>query len=72
MLLALLFAVVMDKVTENAKKGWMKQIFYVDDLVLIEETMEEMRENFDKWRNRLNFGKTKVMVNGMEGTSVTQ
>ena len=42
-LLPLLFAMVMDEVTENAKKGWMKQILYADDLALIRETMEELR-----------------------------
>ena len=37
------------------------------------ETMEELRENFDEWREafeskgmRVNFGKTKLMVSGME------
>ena len=46
----LLFAMVIDEVTENARKGWMKQILYADDLVLMGETMEELRENFDEWR----------------------
>ena len=31
----LLFAMVIDELTENARKGWMKQILYADDLVLI-------------------------------------
>ena len=30
----LLFAMVIDEVTENTRKGWMKQIPYADDLVL--------------------------------------
>ena len=46
----LLFAMVIDKVTENARKRWMKQILYADKLVLMEETMKELRENFDEWR----------------------
>ena len=69
----LLFAMVIDEVTENARKGRMKQILYADDLVLMGETMEELRENFDKWREafeskgmRVNLGKTKLMVSGME------
>ena len=41
---------VIDEVTENLRKGWMKQILYADDLALTEETMEELRENFDEWR----------------------
>ena len=69
----LLFAMVIDEVTENAKKGWIKQILYADDLVLMRETMEELRENFDEWREafeskgmRVNLGKAKLMVSGME------
>ena len=69
----LLFAMVIDEVTENARKGWKKQILYADDLVLMGETMEELRENFDEWREafeskgmRVNLGKTKLMVSGME------
>ena len=67
------FAMVIDEVTENARKGWMKQILYADDLVLMEETMEELRHNFDEWRAvlkskemRVNLGKAKLMVSGME------
>ena len=44
----LLFAKVIDEVTENARKGRMKQILYADDLVL--ETTEELGENFHEWR----------------------
>ena len=69
----LLFAMVIDVVTENARKGWMKQILYADDLVLKGETMEELRKNFDEWREafesqgmRVNLEKTKLMVSGME------
>ena len=69
----LLFAMVIDEVTENARKGWMKQILYADDLVLMGKTMEELRENFDEWREafeskgmQVNLGKTKLMVSGME------
>ena len=64
---------VIDKVTENARKGWMKQILYAHDLILTGETMVELRENFDEWREafeskgvRVNLGKTKLMVSGME------
>ena len=28
----------------------MKQILYADDLVLMGEAMEELREKFDEWR----------------------
>ena len=56
----------------------MKQILYADDLVLMGETMEELRENFDEWREafeskgmRVNLGKTKLMVRGMEEETLT-
>ena len=49
-LLPLLFTVVTDVQTKNARKGWMKQILYADNLVLMRETMQESRENFDEWR----------------------
>ena len=69
----LVFALVIDEVTENARKGWIKQILYADDLVLMGEIMEELRENFDEWREafesqgmRVNLVKTKLMVSGME------
>ena len=62
-----LFAtLVKDDVTENARKSWIKQILYANDLVLMGETMEELRENFDEWKEafeskgmRVNLGKTK-------------
>jgi len=45
-----LFAMVMEEVTENARKSWMKEILYADDLVLMGESMDELRENFDQWK----------------------
>ena len=70
---SLLFAMVIDEVTENARKGWIRQILYADNLVLMEETMEKLRENFDEWREafeskgmKVNLGKTKLMVSGIE------
>ena len=65
MLSPLMFAMVVDEVTENARKGWMKQI--------LGKIMEELRENFNEWREmfeskemRVCRGKTKSMLNGME------
>ena len=64
----LLFAMAIDEITENARKGWMKEILYRNDLVLTGETLKELRENFDEWREafeskgiRVNLGKTKLM-----------
>ena len=51
----------------------MKQILHADDLALMGETMEELRENFDEWREafesktmRVTVGTTKLIVSGME------
>ena len=73
MLSPLLFAIVIDEVTENARKGWMKQILLCRRFGPKGETMEKLRENFDEWREafeskgmRVNLGKTKLMVSGME------
>ena len=44
----LLFAMVIDELTENARKGWLKLILYADDLVQMGETMEELRENLEE------------------------
>ena len=48
----LIFAVVMDVVTEEvAKEG--HALMYADDLVLICDTKEEVRQRFVAWRNTL-------------------
>ena len=69
----LVFAMVIDEVTQNARKGWVKQILHADDLVPLGKTMEELRENFDEWREafeskgmRVNLRRTKLIVSGME------
>ena len=72
-LLLLIFAVVMDVVTEKvAKEG--HALMYADDLVLICETKEEARQRFVAWRNALeskglkvNISKTKVMRCARDG-----
>ena len=48
----LIFAVVMDVVTEKVAKEGRAQM-YQDDLVLICETKEEARQRFAAWRTRL-------------------
>jgi len=40
---------VMNEVTENARKGWMKEILYAGYLVLMGESINEFRENFNQW-----------------------
>ena len=44
----LLFAIVVDVVTENAREGLMKKVLYADDLVLMSEMIEGLKERFLK------------------------
>ena len=71
MLSPLLFTIVVDVITENTIEGLMNEILYADDLVVMSKSMENLRDNFLKWREALeskrlkvNFKKTKVMVGG--------
>ena len=50
------------------------ELLYADDLVLISETMEDLKKRFWNWKTALgskglkvNTRKTKVMVSGSEG-----
>ena len=72
--LPLLFAIVVDVITESVRNGLISEMLYVDDLVLTSESMEGLREKFWKWREaveskglKVNVGKTKVVVSGAEG-----
>ena len=67
----LIFAIVVDAVTEQTRKGLLNEILYADDLVLISENLEDLRERFQRWRGALeskgmkvNIRKTKMMVSG--------
>ena len=44
----LVFAIMVDVVTENVRNGLMIEMLYADDLVLTSETMEGLREKFWK------------------------
>ena len=70
----LVLAIVVDVVTESAREGLMSEMLYADDLALISETIEGLREKFRKWKEafeskgmKVNLGKTKLMVSGAEG-----
>ena len=61
------FAVVVDVVTEFAREGALSELLYADDLVLMSETIEGLRNKFLKWKEafeskglKVNLGKTKV------------
>ena len=73
----LIFAIVADVVTEHAREGLLNEILYADDLVLMSENTDDLRERFQKRRSALegkglkvNAGKTKMMVSATEGKIV--
>ena len=70
----LIFAIVVDVVTEHAREGLLNEILYADDLVLMSESLEDLRGRLQRWKRALegkalkvNVGKTKMMVSGTEG-----
>ena len=61
-------------ISENARKGLMNEILYADDLVLMSESKQNLKEKFLKWKEtfeskglKVNLKKTKVMVSGSKG-----
>ena len=73
----LIFAIVVDAVTEQAREGLLNEILYADDLVLMSKNLEDLRERFQRWRGALeskgmkvNIRKTKMMVSGADGEIV--
>ena len=57
----LIFAIVVD-VTEHAREGLLNEILYADDLVLMSESLEDLRERFQRWRSALEDKGLKVNV----------
>ena len=49
----LLFAIVVDVVTENARRGVVNELLYADDLVIMSEDMEDLKERFWNWKDAL-------------------
>ena len=69
--LSYFFAVVVDYVTKFAIDGALGELLHVDDLFLMSETIEGIRNKFLTWKKAFeskslkgNLGKTKVMVCG--------
>ena len=42
----LLFAIVVDVITENARRGVVNELLYADDLIIMSEDMEDLKERF--------------------------
>jgi len=58
----LLFAIVIDIVTENAREGLIHEILYADDLVLTSDSMKDLRKKFSKWKNALEGKGLKINI----------
>ena len=67
----LLFVAVMEVVTRGVKEGLPWELLYADDLVLVAQSKEELREKVLRWKEcmelkglKVNIEKTKVMRSG--------
>ena len=49
----LTFAIVVNVETKHAREGLLNKILYADDLVLMSESLEDLRERFQRWRSAL-------------------
>ena len=67
----LLFILVIEEATKECGGGSIRELLYVDDLVLTAESKEEVERKFVDWKQamarrvmRANIGKSKIMVTG--------
>ena len=75
MLSPLLFAIIVDVVTEKEKRNGVNELLYADDLVLMSETKKDSKERFlsaskdapESKSLKVNTGKTKVINANMIG-----
>ena len=70
----LLFAIAVDVIIEKARRGVVNELLYVDNLVLMSETMKDLIHRFWNWKDALeskglkvDIRKTKVVLSGLEG-----
>ena len=68
-LLPLLFAIVVDVFTEFAREGVLSELLYAEELVLMSESMEALRNEFLRWKEafesksmKVNLRKIKVLA----------
>ena len=53
MLSSFIFVVVVDVVAYIAREGALSELLYADDLVMMSETIEGLRDKFLKWKEAL-------------------
>ena len=73
----LLFAVVMDVISSEARSGLPSVFLYADGLVLMAATIEQLGRRVSEWRSifldkglNVNTGKSKVMVGSSGGNMI--
>ena len=69
----LLFIMVLEALSSECRSGFPWEMLYADDLVIIAESSEELKERYSAWKNgmeskglRVNMAKTKVMTSGTD------
>ena len=72
----LFFAIVVNVVTEDAKKKVFNEILYTDDLELISEPVKDLQKKSSLWKTtpqskgmKVNINKTKLILSGIGETS---
>jgi hypothetical protein len=67
----LLFVIVMDIVSKALQEGLPWELLYADDLVLMAESLQQLKDKLQKWKAgmeakglKMNVGKTKIMIGG--------
>ena len=69
----------MEVVTRGVKEGLPWELLYADDLVLVAQSKEELREKVLRWKEcmelkglKVNIEKTKVMRSGKSGGEIVK
>ena len=57
----LLFAIVIEALSQECHIGCLWELLYADDLVIMSDRLQAWRTSLDAWGLRINVGKTKVL-----------
>ena len=49
----MLFEIAVDIISENAREGLMNEILYADNLALMSENIESLKEKYLEWKEAL-------------------
>ena len=59
----ILFALVMDEVTKDIRKGVVKEMLHADDIVLVGDYWEEVESLYTRWKKALQEKEMKINAN---------